>query len=60
MRAGRLQNTLKRLDAAIGEVSAALEEMQAERDPLATQIFLSRRSYRATGDTKGGRRHGVR
>lgn len=34
MCASRLQNALKALDDAIGEVSAALEEMKAGRDPL--------------------------
>ena len=29
----------------------------AEPDPLAVHIFVSRRQYRNTSDTKGGKRH---
>jgi hypothetical protein len=30
--------------------------MKAERDPLASHIFVSRRHYRNAKDTKGGKR----
>src|SRR6266478_1858777 len=56
MRANRLQNALKQLSAAIHEAEAALEEMRAESDPLAVHIFVSRRQYRNTPDTKSGKR----
>jgi hypothetical protein len=56
MRPGALQDALKELDCAIHKVSAVLEELRHEHDPLASYIFVSRRSYRATEDTKGGRR----
>lgn len=57
MRINRLQNALHTLSAALRETEAALVEMWAESDPLAVHIFVSRRQYRRTPDTKGGRRH---
>ena len=51
-----LLDALKELDCAIHKVSAVLEELRKEHDSLASYIFVSRRSYRATEDTKGGRR----
>ncbi len=33
-----------------------MEEMRAEKDPLAVHIFVSRRNYRKTHDTKSGKR----
>jgi len=59
MRANRLQNALTHLGAAVREAEAALQEMRSESDPLALHIFVSRRQYRNTADTKGGRRHEV-
>jgi len=56
MRPGRLLNALKALTAAITEASAAIEEMRRQHDPLSAHIFISRRQYQETADTKGGRR----
>jgi hypothetical protein len=56
MRVARLQNALKRLSAAIRDVEAELAVMEAEHDPLASHIFISRRHYRNASDTKGGKR----
>jgi hypothetical protein len=55
MRAARLQNALERLTAAIRDVESELAAMKAEHDPLASHIFLSRRSYRNVKDTKSGK-----
>jgi hypothetical protein len=57
MRVNRLQNALHTLSAALRETEAALVEMRAEADPLAVHIFVSRRQYRNTSDSKSGRRH---
>jgi hypothetical protein len=59
MRAARLQNALERLTAAIYEVEAELAAMKAERDPLASHIFFSRRQYRNANDTKSGKRREI-
>ena len=56
MRVARLHNALDRLTAAIREVEAELAAMEAEHDPLASHIFVSRRHYRTVHDTKGGKR----
>jgi len=56
MRAGRLQNALERLTAAIRDVESELASMKAEHDPLASHIFVSRRHYRSVNDTKSGKR----
>ena len=56
MRVARLQNALDRLSAAIRDVEAELAAMEAEHDPLASHIFISRRHYRNAHDTKGGKR----
>ncbi len=56
MRAGRLQNALDALKQATREVESALEELRGGQDPLALHIFVSRRNYRRTNDTKGGAR----
>jgi hypothetical protein len=42
--------------AAIRDVEAELAVMEAEHDPLASHIFISRRHYRNASDTKGGKR----
>ena len=52
----RLNDAIQRLSEPIREVEAALEEMRAERDPLASHIFVSRRHYRNANDTKSGKR----
>jgi hypothetical protein len=36
---------------------AVLEEMRAEHDQLALHIFLARRQYPNTSDTKSSKRH---
>ncbi len=59
MGAKRLQDALARLSEAIREVESAVAAMQAERDPLASHIFISRRHYRAAHDTKSGKRREV-
>jgi hypothetical protein len=37
-----------------------LTAMKAEHDPLASHIFVSRRSYRSVNDTKSGKRREMR
>jgi hypothetical protein len=59
MRAARLQDTLERLTLAIRDVEAELAAIEAEHDPLASHIFVSRRSYRNANDTKGGKRREI-
>lgn len=59
VQATQLQNALKNLSAAIAEAEIALAEMRADRDPLAVHIFVSRRQYRNTPDTKSGKRSEV-
>ena len=56
MRASRFSDALQRLSEAISEVEAALEEMSAQHDRLASHIFASRRRYREARDSKSGRR----
>ena len=56
IRATRLQEALEGLIAAIRDVEAELAAMKAEQDPLASHIFVSRRSYRNASDTKSGKR----
>jgi hypothetical protein len=56
MRAARLQDALERLTTAIRDVESELAAMKAEHDPLASHIFVSRRSYRNVNDTKSGKR----
>ena len=56
MRSRQLHDALEKLTKAIGEVEAILETMRGEHDPLASHIFISRRHYRNTSDTKGGKR----
>ena len=52
----RLQDALERLTNAIGDVETELAAIKAEHDPLASHIFISRRHYRNSADTKGGKR----
>ncbi|HEY6154637.1 MAG TPA: hypothetical protein VIW07_12930 [Candidatus Udaeobacter sp.] len=56
MHAARLNDALEALTTAIRHVEAAVEEMRAEHDPLASHIFASRRHYRGVSDTKSGKR----
>jgi hypothetical protein len=59
MRVARLQGALERLTAAIHDVESELAAMEAEHDPLASHIFVSRRHYRNAHDTKGGKRREI-
>jgi hypothetical protein len=59
MRAARLQTALERLSAAIRDVENELAAMKAERDPLASHIYVSRRHYRHANDTKSGKRREI-
>jgi hypothetical protein len=56
MRSRQLHDALEKLTKAIREVEAVVETMRTEHDPLASQIFVSRRHYRNIADTKGGKR----
>lgn len=56
MRANELQDALLKLSHAIKETETVLNAMRVERDPLAVHIFVSRRQYRNTPDTKSGKR----
>jgi hypothetical protein len=56
VRANQLEETLAKLSEAIHETESVLKAMRAEHDPLAVHIFVSRRQYRNTPDTKGGKR----
>jgi hypothetical protein len=55
----RLQDALERLTTAIHDVETEVAAMKAEHDPLASQIFISRRHYRNAKDTKGGKRREI-
>jgi hypothetical protein len=57
MRSRQLHDALEKLTKAIREVEAVVETIHAEHDPLASHIFVSRRQYRNTRDTKAGKRH---
>jgi len=50
---------MDRLTAAMRDVEAELAAMEAEHDPLASHIFVSRRHYRNANDTKGGKRREI-
>ena len=56
MRGNRLGNALMTLSAAITEAQEAIQEAQAEPDPLATHVFVSRRQLRHLSDVKSGKR----
>lgn len=56
MRGCHLQEALQNLSHAISEVESILEEIRTEQDPLALHIFVARRDYRKTPDTKSGKR----
>jgi hypothetical protein len=58
MHANQLQSALSKLTEAIQETESILKSMRAEHDPLAVHIFVSRRQYRNTQDTKSGKRTG--
>jgi hypothetical protein len=57
MQSGRLQNALEDLKTSIWNVEAVVEEMHTEKDPLAIQIFVSRRNLRKQDTKSGKRRH---
>lgn len=57
MRVNWLQSALNQLQVALREMQSALDEVREEPDPLASDIFVSRRHYRNMLDTKGGKRH---
>ena len=38
-------------------VELIVQEMQSQRDPLATHIFIARQHYRNMRNTKSGKRH---
>ncbi len=63
MQAKRLEDALQKLVDAAREVESAIAAMKAERDPLASHIFISRRQYQTVNDTKAGSgvrwRHGL-
>ena len=59
MRGTRLQDALQKLTEAIRKVESAVAAMQADHDPLASHIFVSRRHVRNANDTKSGRRREV-
>ena len=56
MRSRQLHDALEKLTKAIREVEAVVETMEAEHDPLASHIFISRRHYQNLSDTKSGKR----
>jgi hypothetical protein len=56
MHVNQLHDALTRLTEAIKETESVLRSMRAEHDALAVHIFVSRRRYRNTPDTKGGKR----
>ena len=56
MRTNQLQQALAKLSDAILQTESILKSIRAEHDPLAVHIFVSRRRYRNTPDTKGGKR----
>jgi hypothetical protein len=59
MRSRQLHDALEKLTKVIREVEAVVETMRAEHDPLASHIFVSRRSYRNVNDTKSGKRRDI-
>ena len=59
MRSRQLYDALENLTNAIREVEAILETVQAEHDPLASHIFVSRRQYQNLSDTKSGKRRAM-
>jgi hypothetical protein len=59
MQSRKLREALRNLAAAILAVEVLMEEMHAEKDPLAVHIFVSRRNYRNVHDMKGGKRREV-
>jgi hypothetical protein len=59
MRSRQLHDALEKLTKAIREVAAVVENMRAEHDPLASHIFVSRRHYQNSSDTKSGKRRAM-
>ncbi len=54
-----LRDALRRLGEAIHQVEEAVAAIEANHDPLASHIFVSRREYRTVNDTKSGKRREV-
>jgi hypothetical protein len=59
MRSRQLHEALEKLTDAIRELEAVLETVHGEHDALASHIVISRRQYRNTNDTKGGKRRQI-
>ncbi len=59
VQAKRLEDALQKLVDAAREVESVIAAMKAERDPLASHIFISRRQYQKVNDTKSGKRCAV-
>jgi hypothetical protein len=57
MHARQLQDAPDNLCKAIRGVEAVVQEIRAEHDPLASHIFVSRRTYQNMNDTKSNKRH---
>jgi hypothetical protein len=57
--ADRLATALTNLSNAIVEVETLVSEMRSHRDPLASHIYGTRRTYRNLNDTKTGKRHAM-
>jgi hypothetical protein len=55
----RLALALANLSKAIAEVDALVTDMKIHRDPLASHIYGTRRTYRNLNDTKSGKRHAM-
>ena len=55
----RLAIALANLSKAIAEVEALVTDMKSHRDPLASHIYGTRRTYRNLNDTKSGKRHAM-
>lgn len=55
----RLATALSNLSKAIVDVEMLVSEMRTHRDPLASHIYATRRSYRNLHDTKSGKRHAM-
>ena len=59
MRPDQLALALVNLGKAMSEVEELIADMQNHRDPLASHIYIARRSYRSLRDTKSGKRHAM-
>jgi hypothetical protein len=59
MRSRQLHDALEKLTKAIHEVEAVVETMEAEHDPMASHIFVSRRHYQNLSDKKSRKRRAM-